>query len=103
VPGQHQDGDDQHAGIEQFLPGSLEQVGDEAGRGRHEPGADKAGHKADDDPQGPSRHAARCGEHDPDDQPGLDDLAEDDDERADHDKLCWSCPARDPLAGRQSD
>ena len=84
VPGQHHDGDDEDRGVEDFLADPRQGFADRAGKGGHERRADQPRQDARPDGEPAARKPPRYREHDADDQPGLDDLAKDDDERAEH-------------------
>ena len=84
VPHQHDHGDAEHAGIEQFLAGAFEGLRDRAGEDGDQAGAEQAAEDAETDPAPAGGHAARRRHHDADDQAGFDDFAKDDDKGAEH-------------------
>ena len=84
VPGEHQHGEAEHAGVEQLLPASRERARKLLGESGDDERAQEARRRAGEDDGARSRDAARDRERDPDDQAGLDDLSKDDDERAEH-------------------
>ncbi len=85
VPHQHDDGDAEHAGIEQLLARALECVGDDAGKHRDDAGAEDAAADTDRYPTAATGDAARCRHHDADDEAGFNHFAKDNDECAEHD------------------
>ena len=64
--------------------------GDLACEGSDEASARDASDYAVADPEAPARHALGRGEHDADDEPGLDDLAKNDQKRGKHSSLSLS-------------
>ena len=87
VPGEHCHREKQDARIEEFLARAFEQRGNLACEGSDETSARDASDYAVADPEAPARHALGCGEHDADDEPGLDDLAKNDQKRSKHSSL----------------
>src|SRR5262249_28667687 len=84
VPHQHHDRDRQDRGVEQFLTGALEHLRDRAREGRDQASAEHAARDAERDPAAAPDDTLRCGHHDADDQPGLENFTKDDDECAEH-------------------
>ena len=75
-------------GVEHFLAAAAEQFRQAAGEQRHHAGAEHAGRDAAGNPQPAARHAGGHRHDDADDQAGLEDLAEDDQQRASTDTSC---------------
>ncbi len=84
VPHQHHHGGAQHAGIEQLLARAFEGARNALREQRDDAGAECAEPDAETDPGAAVGHAPGRGHHDADDQTGLDGLAKNDDECAEH-------------------
>ena len=84
VPGQHDNGEREHRGVEHFLPGAGERLGDQAGEQGDDTGTENTGRDAAKHIAQPMRHRLGHGEDDADDKPGFDNFTKDDDEGSDH-------------------
>src|SRR5437588_12856641 len=84
VPAKHDDGDDQHACVEQLLAIAFEQFRQRAGKSGNDAGADQAYGNAAADQEATPGDALRDGEHDADDEAGFDDFAKDNEQRTEH-------------------
>ena len=84
VPGEHDDSDEQDGGVEQLLASAFEQGAELTGEGRDHGRASNAAKHAIGDPEAAACDTLGRGEHDADDQSGLNDFAEDDEERCKH-------------------
>ena len=78
VPGEHDHGDDQHGRVEHLLPVAGQRRRDLPGEGREQRGPAQAGGEPARDLAAPPGDALGGRQHDADDQPGLQHLAEDD-------------------------
>ncbi len=84
VPAEHRRRRQQDTGVEHLLAEALERGGDPFGEAGDDERADDAERDAAGDPGAPARHGARRGEHDPDEERRLENLAQDDDRGCDH-------------------
>ena len=84
MPGEHAHREDQDGGVEQLLPRPVEEGRQPAREDGHKARADQPAENTETHPQAAPGHTLGGGQHDADNQAGLDDLAEDDEQGAEH-------------------
>jgi len=97
VPRQHDHRDGKNCRVEQLLPHPFEQLRQRAGKGGDEASRDNACQDPAANPAIATRDGACDRKHDADDQAGFEYLAEDDDERSQHNQPVY-CTVKAPRA-----
>jgi len=84
VPAEHRHGDEENAGVEDFLAGAFERARDRAREARDQRRAGEARDDAEHEPARASRNALGRRRDDAQNERGFDDFAENDDQRGEH-------------------